>query len=166
MQEKQDTTLVTGNKLLLANLEHLLSKVSPQIYIAQFSEPYAHISTLGKQTRHVLNPYQSLLRDFASGTIDFSRREFDRYIETMPDYASKAIEAIIADMHVFNNLNTEDIYNIISIEGNNVKGNIDAALQMAYSHTEHHLPLMIVEAYKHGIEVPLMGVNKSTLARQ
>ncbi|PWG63084.1 DinB family protein [Sediminicurvatus halobius] len=153
--------LAAQNVHLLGQLEQLLGTLPVAVYR---SRPARHGSTIGAQTRHVLDHYDRLLaRD--SDAVDYASRERDGRTETDPERAATRVARIRQGLRDLRNENQAlRIRDSAATPEEGLASSLARELAFLASHTVHHLALIALLAEWQGEPPPEhFGVAPSTL---
>jgi len=136
--------LVASLNKILSELTDLLGQLTDEMY----SEPCAELSnaTIGEHTRHIIEMFLCLLRQYESGIVNYDLRERNCQIQTDTKFAGSAIE------YIQNNLEKEnkkiDLQQIIECEEIRIESNYKRELLYNLEHCIHHQALIKVAILK------------------
>jgi hypothetical protein len=127
------------NKTLneLIDLLHQLSN-------AEYSNPCEHLSnaTIGEHTRHIIELFQCLEKQYESGIVNYDKRERNVLIQTDTDFAINQIQIIQ------NNLSKKNkkikLQQVIDGEKMDIESNYNRELLYNLEHCIHHQALIKV----------------------
>ena len=120
-------------------------------------------ATIGEHTRHIIEMYQSLLKCYNLGIVNYDKRERNISIQTDKVVAINAINAILENIDLENiEMNLEQGINEITFQ---VKTNYFRELLYNLEHSIHHQALIKVAVLKNkNITLcPEFGIAKSTI---
>ena len=168
---KQDpaplAALQADNDSYLQQLAELVATMPPAIYRSHDG----HNDAIGAHVRHVLEHYESLLRD-ADSAIDYARRDRDPDLETNSALAHRRIERVRARLaELVRDGHDRDLPVMHHHEvapgqtaAVELQSSLGRELQFLLSHTVHHLALIAVLARQRDVAVPpTLGLAPSTL---
>lgn len=128
---------------------------------------YCHIelsnATIGEHTRHIIEMYQSLLKNYDSKIVNYDKRERNISIQTDKVVAINAIDLILENIELENTeMTLEQGIDEITFQ---VKTNYFRELLYNLEHSIHHQALIKVAVLKNkNIQLcPEFGVAKSTI---
>jgi hypothetical protein len=129
----------------LNDLNTLLVDLTNDQYTLEHSELSS--ATIGQHTRHIIELYQGLLRDYECGSVNYDNRKRDIFLETDTDFAVEAIEEIISqidksnkELKVHYQFNSGSLYEIDSTYYRELLYNLE--------HSIHHQALIKVAIQK------------------
>ena len=141
--------------MALMRLSHLLHIVTEAQYTWRFGHNKASI---GRHTRHVLDHYDSFLRDLPHGLLSYDCRSRDPVIEQAPRAATASLTRIINALTILSLTPTEPVtvsaLTDPSMAPLLVQSTIARELTFLQTHTIHHLALMHILAEIQGISLP------------
>lgn len=105
--------------------------------------PQLSNSTIGKHTRHFLECYQCLIKQYASGHICYDSRPRDTELETNPKTALQALEELIQQISLLDESTPLVLATTLSAD-KPIQTTIHRELLHNYEHTTHHLALIRV----------------------
>lgn len=128
----------------LDELIGLLSQLSEE----EYSEPCFELSgsSIGEHTRHIVEMFQCLNRNYDSGIVNYDKRDRNKRIQTNTDFAIQMILDVKCDISKADkNL---DLYQ--TIDGNAVKIQSNYYRELLYNleHCIHHQALIKVAIFK------------------
>jgi uncharacterized damage-inducible protein DinB len=141
----------------------LIAQIDDNIYSAL--TPISPRGSVGGHLRHILNFYQSFLRGFAEGRIDYNQRERDARFELDRLYASNSIQNTIECLETLCHLEPHD-HLLVKTEDDSgwSRSSVLRELDVLQSHTIHHYSLIAMLLRLHEIEPgDDFGVAPSTL---
>lgn len=148
---------------ILCDAQSYLDQLSPRAY--QEPIPLLSGSTVGQHSRHFIEFFQCLLVQVSSGTVNYDLRLRNLEIEQCPEYASKIIDSIKAQLPLLDPSATI-LFKGLG-EGPFLPTNIARELVYNIEHTIHHLAIIKIGLKLVAADVSLpesFGVAPSTLA--
>jgi hypothetical protein len=163
------TDLIAAHQHLLQQTASLLGRLDQASYTAP--SPVFLNSAIGGHVRHCLEHYESLLKGWQNGRIDYDARSRDRTVETQPSAARARLDSICAALEKLDErpILTDPCEILVRSahgrgEGEWHASSLGRELQFLISHTVHHYALMAGLCHLQGIPVaPGFGVAPSTL---
>lgn len=128
----------------LNELIELLSQLSKE----EYSEPCFELSgsSIGEHTRHIVEMFQCLNRNYDSGIVDYDKRDRNKQIQTNPHFAIQTI------LDVKNNISKEnkniELQQLIEGESIQIQSNYYRELLYNLEHCIHHQALIKVAILK------------------
>ena len=153
--------LVASIKANFIQIIALLNQLNDDEYI--FSHPELSNATIGEHTRHIIEMYQSLLKNYDSKVVNYDKRERNVTIQTDKNIAINAIDSILENIDLENiEMTLEQGINEITFQ---VKTNYFRELLYNLEHSIHHQALIKVAVLKNKniILCPEFGIAKSTI---
>lgn len=158
--------LIAENINLLSQLRTLITQTSSSTF--QRQHPDLGSGSIGEQVRHVLNHYESLLRDCT--TVDYENRTRGSSVETAPSFALFRIDEISQELQQLaqgSGPSRVRMPETVTISGQKRRVHLDSTMERELSflasHTTHHLALIRILATVAGSRVPSgVGLAKST----
>lgn len=143
-----------------------LSVLLDQLDREQYTKEHFELSraTIGQHTRHIIELYQSLIRDYSCGLVNYDDRKRDLLIETDPLKAQEAIVEIIDKLDLPNR-DLEVSYLFYSGASHQIASTYYRELLYNLEHSIHHQALIKVALY-HWPEISLsesFGIAPATL---
>lgn len=135
--------ILQATKQTLQSLLHFLEQVNQPIY----SRPLDVFngSSLGGHTRHIIEFYHCLIKNYSRGSINYDLRERDKNIETDPEFAAIAVQNIILELQKIKlddkvelHMSYDPKTNVVDTVVSNVKREVVYNLE----HTIHHMALI------------------------
>lgn len=163
--ETETPALVVGCLESLARCSALVDRVGEQGYCAR---PKGH-SSIGQHMRHCLDHYQSFLRGYRNGVVDYEHRDRGGRIEEDPQVFYSTLEGIVDALHQvsFDDMDWPlEIVQRASADEDPVACQSTVARELSFlsGHTIHHLGTMVLLAQLAGCPVsPDLGMAFSTL---
>ena len=153
--------LISSIKDNFNQISQLLIQLDNSAYIFQHSE--LSNATIGEHTRHIIEMYQSLLKSYASGVVNYDKRDRNMQIQTDVLFALKEIQNLQNSLNLDNKeLSIEQGTNEVYFQ---VNTNYFRELLYNLEHSIHHLALIKVVILKNP-EITIcenFGVAKSTI---
>lgn len=160
--------LVDANRRLFLDLDSLLAGLTDALYVTP-ADPCYH-STVGQQTRHIIEHGEALVDAPASG-IDFHTRARDTATEQSVEHARARLGRLIERLDAL--AEREDPDRAVAVrhvleagattEEVSLTSTLGRELTFLQSHSTHHMALIGVMAALHGVAVPAgFGVAPST----
>lgn len=153
--------LVANTRSTLSDLADLIQKLT-SIEFTRGCEELGN-ATIGQHSRHIIELFQCLTDQYASGTINYDLRERNKLIETDPDMAVICINRICKEIEL-----PEKHLTMQFDHGNGIstiETNFTRELLYNLEHCIHHQALIRVAVYKlTELQLPsTFGVAPSTL---
>jgi hypothetical protein len=146
------------------NLEELIDLLK-QLSNDEYTKPCLHLTnaSIGDHTRHIIELFQCLEKQYESGIVNYDKRERNIQIQTDTDFAIRQI------VFIQNNLDKENKKIVLQqqIEGNEIhtESNYHRELLYNFEHCIHHQALIKVAVFQHAT-ISLnenFGVARSTI---
>lgn len=153
--------LIAAIKANFIQITELLNQLSEEEYI--FCHTELSNATIGEHTRHIIEMYQSLLKSYTSGTVNYDKRERNITIQTNKTVAINAINIILENIALENiEMTLEQGVEKVTFK---VQTNYFRELLHNLEHSIHHQALIKVAVLKNkNIQLcPEFGVAKSTI---
>lgn len=153
--------LITSIKANFIQIIELLNQLNDEEYI--FCHPELSNATIGEHTRHIIEMYQSLLKSYAIGIVNYDKRERNTKIQTSKKVAINTMNIILENLDLENiEMTLEQGIETISFQ---VKTNYFRELLYNLEHSIHHQALIKVAVLKNrNIQLcSEFGVAKSTI---
>ncbi len=162
--------ILQATGLTLQSLLRFLEQVDANTY----SKPLDVFngSSLGGHTRHIIEFYHCLIKNYNQGMINYDLRERDKNIETDPELAAVAVQNIIAELQKINlddqvelHMSYDPQTSLVDTVVSNVKREVVYNLE----HTIHHMALIKIGVKVAAPHVELeneFGVAPSTIKFQ
>src|SRR5687768_7226309 len=159
--------ILQATELTLKSLLNFLDQVDQPTY----SKPLDVFngSSLGGHTRHIIEFYHCLIKNYNQGLINYDLRERDKNIENDPELASIAVQNIIAELKKINldekvelQMSYDSQSNVLDSVSSNVKREVVYNLE----HTIHHMALIKIGVKVAAPQIELeneFGVAPSTI---
>lgn len=128
----------------LDELTELLSQLSDE----EYSEPCFELSgaSIGEHTRHIVEMFQCLSRNYDSGIVNYDKRDRNKQIQTDTNFAIQMI------LNVKNNISKEnkniELEQLIDGESIQIQSNYFRELLYNLEHCIHHQALIKVAILK------------------
>ena len=160
-------TLQADNDGYLAQVAELVAATPAPAYRRRSATEDA----IGAHIRHLLEHYESLLRD-VDMAVDYARRERDPEVETQPQAATRRIAEVRRRLAALPARYADHTLPVVhhqeaadgATTAVELRSSLARELQFLLSHTVHHLALIAILARHQGLEVPPdFGVAPSTL---
>ncbi|CAM3599222.1 DinB family protein [Flavobacterium gelidilacus] len=139
----------------------LLSSLESQQYTVCHQE--LSNATIGEHTRHIIEMYQSLLKNYENGNVNYDKRDRNLSIQTDIEYAINCINEILSEIEKPN----KELFLEQGIERikYSISTNYERELLYNLEHSIHHQALIKVAVLKHpSIQLSEnFGVAKSTI---
>ncbi len=129
----------------LNDLRSLLDNLTNEQYALEHLE--LSRATIGQHTRHIIELYQSLLRDYDCGTVNYDHRKRDILIETDTETAVLAIEEISSQIEKPNR-SLKVQYEFNSGSQHLIESTYHRELLYNLEHSIHHQALIKVAVQK------------------
>lgn len=153
--------LLPSIKNTLNELSDLLSQLSTDEYI----KPCHGLSnaTIGEHTRHIIEMFQCLEKQYENGIVNYDDRKRDYLIQTDTQFANKSITEIIDNLEKPNKMVI--LQQIVDGEELNIESNYHRELLYNLEHCIHHQALIKVAVLENEtISIdPNFGVARSTI---
>jgi hypothetical protein len=153
--------LISSIKDNFTQITQILTQLDNSAYI--FPHPELSNATIGEHTRHIIEMYQSLLKSYASGVVNYDKRERNFQIQTNVDFALNEIQNLQNSLNLDNKeLTIEQGTSEVYFQ---VKTNYFRELLYNLEHSIHHLALIKVALLKNP-EITIcqnFGIAKSTI---
>jgi hypothetical protein len=153
--------LVASIKANFIQIIALLNQLSDEEYT--FCHPELSNATIGEHTRHIIEMYQSLLKNYDSKIVNYDKRERNISIQTDKVVAINAINAILENIELENTeMTLQQGIDEVTFQ---VKTNYFRELLYNLEHSIHHQALIKVAVLKNkNITLcPEFGIAKSTI---
>jgi hypothetical protein len=153
--------LIAAIKANFIQIIELLNQLNDKEYIACHDE--LSNATIGEHTRHIIEMYQSLLKNYDSKVVNYDKRERNVTIQTDKNIAIKTIDSILENIDLENiEMTLEQGVNEITFQ---IKTNYFRELLYNLEHSIHHQALIKVAVLKNkNITLcPEFGIAKSTI---
>jgi hypothetical protein len=124
-----------------------LSGSLEQLSAEQYTQPCQNLghATIGQHVRHIIEMFQCLEKGYDTGTVNYEKRQRDRKIETVKDFALSLLREIHGGLVKENKeLVLEGIYNDDAIEPMQFHTNYFREIVYNLEHTIHHMALIRV----------------------
>ena len=134
-------------QLAVQNAFTQLSGSLEQLSAEQYTQPCYHLghSTIGQHVRHIIEMFQCLEIGYATGTVNYEKRQRDRKIETEKEFALGLLRDIHGGLLKDNKaLVLEGIYNEDASEPMHFDTNYYREIVYNLEHTIHHMALIRV----------------------
>ncbi len=158
--------VVDANVALLAQLKGVLESLPSEVYLDTSQPPY--FFSIGAQTRHILDMYDSLIKGYRSGRVDFTERDRNKVYETDPHAAIKYLERMQNSLKGFYSENLETKLDL-KIEPDvgifeEIPITLGGIFGMLFFHTFHHHAMIAQLSSGLGYTIPdgSFGYNPST----
>ncbi len=162
--------IIQATEYTLQSLLRFLEQVDK----ATYSKPLDIFngSSLGGHTRHIIEFYHCLIKNYNQGTINYDLRERDKNIETDPELASVAVQNIITELQKINLNDQVELH--MSYDPQNsavdtVVSNVKREVVYNLEHTIHHMALIKIGVKTAAPQIELeneFGVAPSTIKFQ
>jgi len=157
---------------IIKNLEkgkYLLETINDETYSNKSIAPY--YSSIGSHTRHVLDMFNSVFRDYNTGSIDLTKRDRNSNIETYTTYGLEYYNTIISELEKIEASNLEVVLDVVDDLGDGcctVKTTLGAILAQCQSHAIHHFATIGYMLHCLDVCLPIdsFGVNPTTPKEQ
>lgn len=153
--------LLAAIKANFMQIIDLLNQLNEQEY--QFCHAELSNATIGEHTRHIIEMYQSLLKDYANGIVNYDKRERNIAIQTNKIVAISAINTIIESIALENiEMTLEQGMDKTSFK---IQTNYYRELLYNLEHSIHHQALIKVAVLKNkNLQIcSEFGIAKSTI---
>jgi len=153
--------LIAEIKANFIQIINLLNQLSDEEYT--FCNNELSNATIGEHTRHIIEMYQSLLKCYNFGIVNYDKRERNIAIQTDKNIAIKTIDSILENIDLENiEMTLEQGIDEITFQ---VKTNYYRELLYNLEHSIHHQALIKVAVLKNkNITLcPEFGIAKSTI---
>lgn len=153
--------LIAAIKANFIQIIELLNQLNDTEY--SFCHEELSNATIGEHTRHIIEMYQSLLKNYDSKVVNYDKRERNISIQTDKVVAINAINAILENIELENtDMTLEQGIDEITFQ---VKTNYFRELLYNLEHSIHHQALIKVAVLKDKkIQIcPEFGIAKSTI---
>ena len=162
--------ILQATKLTLQSLLRFLEQVDQPTY----SKPLDVFngSSLGGHTRHIIEFYHCLIKNYNQGTINYDLRERDKNIETDPELAAVAVQNIIQEIEKINLDDKVELHMSYDPQTNavdSVVSNVKREVVYNLEHTIHHMALLKIGVKIAAPQIELeneFGVAPSTIKFQ
>jgi uncharacterized damage-inducible protein DinB len=156
-----------ATELTLQSLLRFLEKVDQTTY----SKPLEVFngSSLGGHTRHIIEFYHCLIKNYDQGIINYDLRERDKNIENDPELAAVATQNIIAELKKINMDDKVELHMSYDPQNNSVDtvvSNVKREVVYNLEHTIHHMALIKIGVKVAAPQIELeseFGVAPSTI---
>lgn len=156
--------LAEQNCLLLRQARDLLESLPADHYPE--GAPPLFPSSIGSHIRHVLDHYDSILKN-STGVIDYYRRQRDPATENDPKEALRRISAVMESCRGISPVPHLRLRASLSDETITIETTLERELLFSISHTLHHFALIAQICRHFGQAIPEeFGVAPSTLAHR
>lgn len=140
---------------------NLLEKLDSTNYT--FCHPELSNATIGEHTRHIIEMYQSLIKNYESGIINYDKRERNFNIQTDKHFAINCMNAIVEEIDKPNKelMLQQGLDQVLYT----ITSNYERELLYNLEHSIHHQALIKVAVLKYpSIQlIENFGVAKSTI---
>lgn len=129
-------------------------------------------SSLGGHTRHIIEFYHCLIKNYNLGVINYDLRERDKNIENDPELAAVAVQNIIAELQKVNLDEKVELRMSYDTQNNSfdtVVSNVKREVVYNLEHTIHHMALIKIGVKVAAPQIELeneFGVAPSTIKFQ
>jgi len=162
--------ILQATELTLQSLLKFLEQVEPSTY----SKPLDIFngSSLGGHTRHIIEFYHCLIKNYNKGIINYDLRERDKNIENDPELAIVAVQNIIVELKKINPDDAVELhmsYDPNSTALDTVASNVKREIVYNLEHTIHHMALLKIGVKVEAPHIVLeneFGVAPSTIKFQ
>lgn len=162
--------IIQATKLTLQSLLRFLEQVDQPTY----SKPLDVFngSSLGGHTRHIIEFYHCLIKNYNQGIINYDLRERDKNIENDPEFAAVAVENIINEIEKINLDDKVELhmsYDPQTTAVDTVVSNVKREVVYNLEHTIHHMALLKIGVKVAAPQIELeneFGVAPSTIKFQ
>ncbi len=119
-------------------------------------------ATLGQHFRHIIDFYRCLLRDTATGIVDYANRDRNTDVETDPAFAIYVIDEIVDKIGVLQEQQSLQVR--ADFSSNNTDGRplvlstLGRELMFAYDHAVHHLAIIRIGLHT---ALPHLSIDKN-----
>jgi len=159
--------ILQATELTLQSLLRFLEQIDQPTY----SKPLDVFngSSLGGHTRHIIEFYHCLIKNYNKGIINYDLRERDKNIENDPELAAVAIQNIITELNKINLNDTIELHMSYDTQNNvvdTVISNVKREVVYNLEHTIHHMALIKIGvnvAASHIVLESEFGVAPSTI---
>jgi hypothetical protein len=162
--------ILQATELTLQSLLRFLDQVDQPTY----SKPLDVFngSSLGGHTRHIIEFYHCLIKNFNKGVINYDLRERDQQIENDPELAAIAVNNIMVELRKINLDEKVELHMSYDIQNNvvdTVVSNVKREVVYNLEHTIHHMALIKIGVKAAAPRIELeheFGVAPSTIKFQ
>ena len=162
--------VLQATELTLKSLLRFLEQLDAKLY----SKPLDVFngSSLGGHTRHIIEFYHCLIKNYNQGTINYDLRERDKNIETDPELAAAAVQNIIHELQKINFNDNVELHMSYDPQNNSVDtviSNVKREVVYNLEHTIHHMALIKIGVKATAPQIILeneFGVAPSTIKFQ
>lgn len=162
--------IIQATTLTLQSLLRFLEQVDQPTY----SRPLDVFngSSLGGHTRHIIEFYHCLIKNYNQGTINYDLRDRDKNIETDPELAILAVQNIVQELQKINLDSTVELHMSYDPQTNavdSVVSNVKREVVYNLEHTIHHMALLKIGVKTAAPQIELeneFGVAPSTIKFQ
>lgn len=159
--------ILQATELTLQSLLRFLEQIDQPVYAKPLN--VFNGSSLGGHTRHIIEFYHCLIKNYNKGIINYDLRERDKNIENDPELAALAVQNIITEL---NKINLDDQIELhMSYDTHNntidtVLSNVKREVVYNLEHTIHHMALIKIGVNTAAPHIELeseFGVAPSTI---
>lgn len=157
---------IIGLKQQIRDASCVLAEIPQDILVAKTSiEGYG---TIGEQFRHFINYIEVLLRDYNTGSIDFTNRDRDPLLEKDKSFLNKRMSFLLDQVDALSSQNENSLVTSVFTPVAGQESVLDKAslgflINYVSDHTYHHISMIKVLAKLHGVDVHFAaGVAPST----
>jgi hypothetical protein len=162
--------ILQATELTLQSLLRFLEQVDQPTY----SKPLDVFngSSLGGHTRHIIEFYHCLIKNYNKGVINYDLRERDKNIENDPELATVAVQNIITELKRINLDDQVELHMSYDPQNNTVDtviSNVKREVIYNLEHTIHHMALLKIGVKVEAPQIELeneFGVAPSTIKFQ
>ena len=154
--------------MLIPSIKNTLNELTDllnQLTIDDYTSPCYGLSnaTIGEHTRHIIEMFQCLGKQYEGGIVNYDDRKRDYLIQTDTDFAKKSIAEIIDNLEKPNKKVT--LHQIVDAEELHIESNYHRELLYNLEHCIHHQALIKVAVLQNeSISIdPNFGVARSTI---
>jgi hypothetical protein len=166
----QHMQILQATELTLQSILRFLEQVDQPTY----SKPLEVFngSSLGGHTRHIIEFYHCLIKNYQQGTINYDLRERDKNIENDPELAAVAVQNIIVELAKLSMEKPVELqvsYDLGSDNFDSVTSNVKREVIYNLEHTIHHMALIKIGVKVAAPHIELeheFGVAPSTIKFQ
>ncbi len=156
---------LTYNTALLQQADELLAQLTDQDLSATRGLLFG--GTIGQHVRHILEYYRQLLKEEASGRINYDRRVREPGIERQVDHARAALQDCLARLRALTADRPLILESELPLEERTVSQRTSLLRELTYAadHCVHHLAMVriVVEHELPGVAFPAeLGVAAAT----
>lgn len=159
--------ILQATELTLQSLLRFLEQIDQPVYAKPLN--VFNGSSLGGHTRHIIEFYHCLIKNYNKGIINYDLRERDKNIENDPELAAVAVQNIITELNKINLDDQIELHMSYDTQNNSIDtvlSNVKREVVYNLEHTIHHMALIKIGVNTAAPHIELegeFGVAPSTI---